>query len=615
MKITHVQILSCLLGALVFIAATNASLAQSVPLGVTAKTHFGDSHGMKDPAFDDSNWMLQSVIEPDGWNARGASLFEQVMWQRLEFDYGEIAHIRDPVLHLGIVSGGHAIFINGVKIGAMALYDPPVAGHHSAQPKALPRVYDIPVRILRRDRPNVIAMKFARYVTDHPGVRAAPFEITERAVALAHASPTTAKFIMVSAIGALLYVLSFVASFIGYVLSPKGSGMGWLLVSFVCIMPCHLITTSYLTFINWVPNPIFHLVLLKLFAISFVPLAEFARTILAKPPNKLLRALQVIVIAAMLFPNYGSEFLEGMYLVAAMVCLSAGIIIFAILSVWSCVAAYQGQRIAWPLAIGICVVWLSVVSYVIAPETWFITNLGVTMIDIAIPVLVLCLGAFPAVSLFEYRSRLAEVQGQVLTAQEAERRRMAYDIHDGVGQWLSTIKLNLQMLKRQHTGTMSEASFAEVVDHVDAAISDTRRIAHDLSPAMIEKQGLRGAMLSHADFLSRDTNLNVRINAAEVMNLPSTSQGHLYRIFQEAVGNAIRHGKADEIIVDLLVQNGAYALSIQDNGQGVIGDGERQGLGLSSIRQRAVLLGARFGFERNHDAGMTLSVAGNLSDL
>jgi len=606
--------LICVLAGIAFSVMTTVGHAQPVALGPQANTYFGDGSDFQDPSLDDSAWLSQPIIEQGGWTARGAPFLEQVMWQRLTFDHSAIAHIRDPVLYLGIVSGGHAVYVNGKQIGGMALYDPPVAGHHSAQPKALPRVYGIPTNLLKQNAPNVIAMKFARYVTDHPGVRAGPFEITERAVALSDASPIATKFILISTIGALLYVLSLTASFLGYVLSPKGTGMGWLLITFFCIVPVQLITASYLTFIDWLPNPVLHLVLVKLFAVTFVPLAEFATTILARPPSRILRALQMIVIGAMLFPNYGSAFLESMYLVCGVICLTAGALIFAMLSVWSLSAAYRGNRIAWPLAVGVGVMWIGVVSYVIAPETWFITHFGVTMIDITIPILVLCLGLFPAVSLFEYRTQLAEVQGQVLNAQEQERRRMAYDIHDGVGQWLSTIKLNIQMLKSQHSGTAAENSFIEVVDHVDAAISDTRRIAHDLSPAMIEKQGLRSAMLSHADFLSRQRDLKVHVRADKTQDIPSTAQGHLYRIFQEAVRNAIQHGQADEIEIDLQVTNKMFTLTIIDNGQGTHSE-KSIGLGLSSIKQRALLLGARQSFEANRDIGMTLKISGNLSEL
>ena len=200
------------------------------------------------------------------------------------------------------------------------------------------------------------------------------------------------------------------------------------------------------------------------------------------------------------------------------------------------------------------------------------------------------------------RAQLQRLSVQHLTIQETEQRRIAADLHDGLGQSLVLLKLSLEQAARSLRAAASKKT-AEVLEQlvrsVKSALSEMRRIAMNLRPSMLDELGIL-ATLSwffrefEASGVSTRIERDIRVNEADV---PPPLRIAIFRILQEATNNAVKHAEAERIKVSLRNGNDSIELSIEDDGKGFdstgVGDigAFNKGLGLQSMRERAELSG------------------------
>ncbi len=202
--------------------------------------------------------------------------------------------------------------------------------------------------------------------------------------------------------------------------------------------------------------------------------------------------------------------------------------------------------------------------------------------------------------LAEYSARLAALSRRVLTVQEEERRAVARELHDELGQVLTAVKVNLQALRRQSAPAELGPGFEDSLALLDGAIAEVRAIATRLRPAVLDDLGLEAALNSHLE--------RIRARAAVALatdirlpqrRLDPAVETACFRIVQEAVTNALRHARARGLTVGLGVRNGELELSVRDDGQGFdLEAATRRGareeaVGLSGMEERARLAGGR----------------------
>ncbi|MGH8580304.1 MAG: sensor histidine kinase [Gammaproteobacteria bacterium] len=196
---------------------------------------------------------------------------------------------------------------------------------------------------------------------------------------------------------------------------------------------------------------------------------------------------------------------------------------------------------------------------------------------------------------------------QLMTAQEDERKRIAAELHDGIGQSLSAIKYGLENELRKLTHSRPRGgevhALEAVTQGIQEAIGELRQIAMGLRPAMLEDLGI----LSTLDWFCRTYHsTHPQINVAkryalEERDIPPELKVAIYRIVQEAFNNVAKHARADEVTLELEKTKTTILLLIKDNGRGfdvpergnpAIREGV--GFGLTSMRQRAASLGGAF---------------------
>jgi PAS domain S-box-containing protein len=199
----------------------------------------------------------------------------------------------------------------------------------------------------------------------------------------------------------------------------------------------------------------------------------------------------------------------------------------------------------------------------------------------------------------------------ILEISATEQRRIAQDLHDGLGQHLTGIAFMSKVLEeRLSDKSLPEAGeAAKIVQMVNQAIENTRQLARGLHPVAAEPLGLMSALRNWASEVEELFHIRCSFQCAKPLPIGDPNLAtHLYRIAQEAVHNAIRHGKAKNIVVGLSGRQGAGTLVIKDDGEGFPKKQVGQpGVGLSIMNYRADMVGGSVKVQPNEDGGITVT--------
>jgi signal transduction histidine kinase len=212
-----------------------------------------------------------------------------------------------------------------------------------------------------------------------------------------------------------------------------------------------------------------------------------------------------------------------------------------------------------------------------------------------------------AVDLSERATRGA--LARAVEAQELERRRLARELHDGIGQDLTSLLLGLKTIEdAEANGTVKQAT-ADLRELVVLALQDVRRLAVELRPSALDDFGLVPALERLGQTFMDQTGMVVELTDLFAgQRLPGDVETAFYRIVQEALTNVVKHAKAGRVSIFLTrTERGAVAV-IEDDGRGFDPNAEHEGLGLLGIRERLQLLRGSLTIESNEGAGTTLRI-------
>ncbi len=205
------------------------------------------------------------------------------------------------------------------------------------------------------------------------------------------------------------------------------------------------------------------------------------------------------------------------------------------------------------------------------------------------------------------------LEKEILEISEREQRRIGQDLHDGLCQHLAGIELMSQVLE-QKLARRSKAAAAragDIAKNVRDAIGHTRLLARGLSPVTLESEGLMSALQELALNTEKIFRVTCRFDCHPpvlVSDYPAAT--HLFRLAQEAVSNALKHGRAKRILIRLKEERGRLALSIIDNGAGFPTQiPKSKGMGLRIMQSRAGMIGGTLAIERNATGGTSVTVA------
>jgi len=214
------------------------------------------------------------------------------------------------------------------------------------------------------------------------------------------------------------------------------------------------------------------------------------------------------------------------------------------------------------------------------------------------------------------RERQRKLAKSLVDVQEAERRRIARELHDHLGQVLTGLQFMLETAKNQSADTQ-RADLEQIQEAVTDIIREVREMSLNLRPSMLDDMGLVPTLLWHIDRYTNQTGIHVNFQYDVFSKrLPSEVETAAYRIIQEALTNVARHAQVREVFVGLVSQEDTLWVEVLDNGKGfeVSAEADRPSSGLSGMRERAGLLGGYLVVESFIGQGTQIVAALPLAD-
>src|SRR5215203_339018 len=217
--------------------------------------------------------------------------------------------------------------------------------------------------------------------------------------------------------------------------------------------------------------------------------------------------------------------------------------------------------------------------------------------------------------LTERENQLRRLVGKLIMTQEEERRRVAYDVHDGLAQTAAAAHQHLQVFARHNPpgSARGQEEFDEALELVREVVGEAREVIHDLRPTVLDDFGLAAAVRVQVQTL-RSEGLEVGLEEAlGDERLPPEVETTLFRVAQEALTNVRKHARAAAVHVVLDCSGKAVRLMVRDEGRGFRSDqatknnGRGERVGLSGMRERLSLLGGRFELQSEPGSGTTVT--------
>ncbi|MGE4208489.1 MAG: MASE1 domain-containing protein [Oligoflexales bacterium] len=248
-------------------------------------------------------------------------------------------------------------------------------------------------------------------------------------------------------------------------------------------------------------------------------------------------------------------------------------------------------------------------------------NVGVGLISLHLYLASLLLMSFGIANLFQQRSIVAlslkRLSAKMTSALEQERKNIAYDIHDNVGQLLAALKMQITTLRdvkgHEHQRQLANSS----LQILDKTLESLRAISQTLQPSLMDQVGTATALRYLVSDVEKASGIKINLSLDTVLDIGGQTAIAIYRIVQEALSNAIRHSGTSAIDVSLTRNNKKrlFSLTVRDYGSGTSNDNKGDGLGLVSMRERASTIGATFEVKTARNPGTAVEVSIPFSSL
>jgi signal transduction histidine kinase len=209
-----------------------------------------------------------------------------------------------------------------------------------------------------------------------------------------------------------------------------------------------------------------------------------------------------------------------------------------------------------------------------------------------------------------YAALFRRASERLLTVEEDERRRVAGELHDGVGQVLTALTLTLDAAESEPDAAIARRHVATARTMADTALGATRDLSHRIRPARLEERGLVAAVRDLASRSGFPVVVQADDEAADLHLLGATATVEVYRIIQEALANAAHHSGAQRARVSIAREDGRLMVVVADEGRGFDpAEISESGIGLAGMVERSRLLGGQLSIESAPDAGTRVTIS------
>lgn len=206
----------------------------------------------------------------------------------------------------------------------------------------------------------------------------------------------------------------------------------------------------------------------------------------------------------------------------------------------------------------------------------------------------------------ERTAALRKLSANILRTQDDERRRIARELHDSVGQYLAYAKMTVESSMKGGVPEKQAQALAQAVDALDKCVTEMRTISHLLHPPLLEEVGFASAAQWFVNGFSQRSGIPAKLHIArKLKRMPALLEITLFRVLQESLTNVYRHAQSQSVDIHVELKAGEIALEVRDHGKGIPpellerfrNNGGGAGVGLNSMRERIAELGGRFEIE------------------
>ena len=205
----------------------------------------------------------------------------------------------------------------------------------------------------------------------------------------------------------------------------------------------------------------------------------------------------------------------------------------------------------------------------------------------------------------------ANFSRQLISSQEDERKRIAHELHDGLGQSLLVVK-NLAAIGRQSHPEESTATtqFTSIASSTSDALAEVRSISRALRPPELDRLGITEAIYATLDRVTESSGISVdsQIENLDQVFVPDYEIG-IFRILQETLNNIIKHAEASSITIATSLGKDHFRMTVKDDGKGFIPHSTESGVGLQSIKERTELMGGQWQIRSSPGEGTTIDLS------
>ena len=192
-----------------------------------------------------------------------------------------------------------------------------------------------------------------------------------------------------------------------------------------------------------------------------------------------------------------------------------------------------------------------------------------------------------------------------------DSNRIAQDLHDAISSKLNVVSLTTNvLLDDESITTEQKEALSHILDITTRTLESSRKIAHELMPPILDKFGLKVALEELFDEFTSNTSIKINHDIETLEQLDKSSELHIFRIAQELINNALTHGKADQLQMELKKEAQGFELVFKDNGVGfdVTENKKKSGIGLQNIKSRVAILNGQLFVESSKKKGSIFTI-------
>jgi signal transduction histidine kinase len=561
----------------------------------------GDDPAWRSLFFDDSKW--RSIIVPGSWQSQGIKPVNGLGWYRIHFVAPSRLATNNVAVLLGRIGDADEVFLNGVKIGGEGLI-----GNRFIEATKVVRLYTIPSNLLRYNATNLLSVRVMNTYLNG-GIFDKKILIGDYNVLLIEKLRRDSYIIVVEFCFITFFALFFITCFFFYIkgLRDKEYIYFWVFTSLYGILfflgslffyTADMKTPVIQQTINTLSSLLPACLVLLLINLYQEKMTFYARS--------LLLSFAVIASALILFPGYSSR--------AFLYCAwKLFFILTALFIVFHTVRAFYKKSFeSGPILLGITGLIVGLIMESVGGLD-LLQITGFFLWDYSAVFFMICVMYALTARYMRIKEELRSASLKIFDAHEDERKRVARELHDGIGQSLLSVKLRLKMLASiaKEKLPSEEESFTELISDITHSIDEIRAVARDLRPSFLENIDFVEALKWHALKMQEQSGIQVNITTDELIGMDAKVKENLYRIYQEALSNAIKHSGASSVDITLRRKNTSLSFEMKDDGKGfdpVRIEKRGDGIGLYTIKERVELLGGILRIRSSDKMGTSLYI-------